>query len=271
MNMVTTWTIRSFIIGFIVIAHSQANVSQPHTVSFQPSQNTIINVSILGDDVVAKNTHTQQRTTLANISKLPAYARDLWVEDFNFDGMQDIAISTGTNDGGLNQVYSIFTWNIATQSLEPLALGAPLSNIEKISYNKELRSSYKAGEFWREDSYRFNRNTAYLHSRADLISIGVWYTELFDKNHKLTSSFLSKKGRNKRPKTPLIGHISIENTAIHSKPVLSSFDDIYLSKGQPVQLLDFKKNQDGIHWFYIRANIDNPPLEGWIPLNNLDL
>ncbi len=269
--MVTTWMVRFFIISIIVIANTKADTAQPQTVSLNPSKNTTINVSIQGDDVIARNMHTDQQTTLASIPNLPAYARDLWVEDFNFDGVHDIAISTGTNDAGLNQTYSIFTWSLATQALIPLALGSPLSNIEKINYNKELRSSYKAGDFWREDSYRFSRNTAYLYSRANLISINVWHTELFDKKHQRVKSFLSKNGRNRQPRSPLIGHISINNTAIHSDPLPSSSHDIYLSKGQPVQLLDFKKNQDGIHWFYIRANVDTPAVEGWIPLNNIDL
>jgi hypothetical protein len=242
-------------------------------INYSPDNNTQISVSIEQNKVIALNMQTHNQMMLQNLDSIPDYARDLWLEDFNFDGMQDIAITTSSDTDGMNQAYTIFTWNPAVQNFTSLPFSATLSNIERIKKKKELRSSYKSGGFWREDSYRFNRqHIPYLYSRAELLAIDAWYTEIYSATQpqKMINHFISTSGRGNYPNQYVFGHIIAENTPLYTAPLPSTLNNIFLNRGTKVKLIDFKKNQQGLNWLYIRTYSRNP-IEGWTPLMNISL
>jgi len=242
-------------------------------ISYSIDNNTQISVSIEKDKVIALNMQTHNQVMLQNIDMIPDYARDLWLEDFNFDGMQDIAITTSSDTDGMNQAYTIFTWTPATQNFTPLPFTATLSNIERISKKKELRSSYKSEGFWHEDSYRFNQqHMPYLYSRAVLLAIDAWYTEIYSATQpqKMVNHFISTSGRGSYPNQYAFGHIIAKNTPLYNAPLPSTIRSTFLNRGTKVKLIDFKKNQHGLNWLYVRTYSRNP-IEGWTPLRNVNL
>ncbi len=242
-------------------------------INYSPDNNTQISVSIKQNKVIALNMKTHNQMMLQNIDTIPDYARDLWLEDFNFDGMQDIAITTSSDTDGMNQAYTIFTWNPTLQNFIPLPFSAILSNIERISKKKELRSSYKSDGFWREDSYRFNQqHVPYLYSRAELLAIDAWYTEIYSATQpqQMINHFISTSGRGSYPNQYVFGHIIAKNTPLYDAPLPSTLKHIFLNIGTKVKLIDFKKNQHGLNWLYIRTYTKNP-IEGWTPLMNVNL
>lgn len=250
-------------------AHAESVIIKK--INYVPDKDTQISVSIKQDKVIALNMQTHAQVMLQNLDSIPDYARDLWLEDFNFDGIQDIAITTSADTDGLNQAYTIFTWNPTTQNFSPLLFADILSNIERISHKKALRSSYKSGKFWREDSYRFNaQHQPYLYSRSDLLAIDAWYTEIYSSTQQIINRFMSTSGRGNYPNQYVFGHIAVEKTPLYNAPLPSTLNNVVLNIGTKIKILDFKKNQNGLHWLYIRTYA-RKPIEGWIPLDNVNL
>lgn len=240
-------------------------------INYTPDDQTQIAISIKQDKVIAQNLQTKNQITLQNIDAIPQYARDLWLDDFNFDGMQDIAITTRADKDGLSQAYTIFTWDVVNKKFTPLPFTATLSNIERMSQKQQLRSSYKAPDFWREDTYRFDQqHMPYLYSRAELLAIDAWYTEIYNKKQHIINRFISTSGRGNYPNQYVFGQTLIEETPLYNAPLPSTLSDTFLKLGTKVKLIDFKKNQLGLHWLYIRTYTRNP-IEGWTPLNNINL
>lgn len=240
------------------------------SITFMAAPNIRATISIDGSNAIAATPNNTPQILVKNISSVPQYARDLWIDDFNFDGLLDVAITTHIDVSNQDQFYSIFTWEAGLQQFIPLTFGNQLSNLEIDSRRKEVRSSYKARGFWTEDTYRFgNRKQPYLYSRSELLSIDVWHTSTFNTKGQEIRSLVSMDGRLDSPPQPVTLKVSANRAPLYAEPLPSTRLPIDLSRGSSVTLVDFKHDSDNFHWVYIRSNQNNQPIQGWVQLSSL--
>jgi hypothetical protein len=243
--------------------------------SFSPVPNTKVKVKLENNAITAQifsplNKKNIIQTLIPDISSLPNYAQDIWTEDFNFDGSDDIAIATDVDKTGLDLQYQIFKWDAATQTFKPLVFSDALSNIETLKDRRELRSSFKSGNFWTEVTFRFIDGQPYRYVKSDLIAIDVWHTTVFDLVGHPIKSLISKDGRIEGPPRPVTFPIASEQAWLFNQPAPSARSNLSLHRGNIVTLLDFKLGSGNLQWVLVRFNGKNT-LEKWIQISDLDL
>lgn len=87
--------------------------------------------------------------------------RRMEVQDYNFDGVDDISFNITSADG-LNVVYDIFIFNKSTKRFEklkePAGIGcAEMVNLKMDKQHKELTTMCKSGPKWNSFTYKFNQ------------------------------------------------------------------------------------------------------------------
>ena len=247
---------------FSAIAHNNG-------IPLRLSDNTQALITILHNNVVAQLSNGVTLTLINDINKVPEYARDIWVEDFNFDGFKDIAVTTSIDAFSNDQIYTVFTWEKGLKQFIPIQFKSSLSNLEVLPRKREVRSSYQSGDFWTEDSYRFNNYIPYLYSKSELIINNVWHTTIYSIQGQPIRSLVSSDGRTDRPPQPVLLTVSSQVAPLYKSPVPSSLLPQQLNQGDTVTVLDFKRGIGRLNWVNIRSNHNNHILQGWILLSNL--
>ncbi len=229
------------------------------------TDNTSALISISKNQVVAQLSNGKVHTLINNINSIPEYARDIWIEDFNFDGFKDIAITTSIDAFSHDQAYTVFSWENGLKQFITIPFKASLSNIELLSRRREIRSSYQSGDFWTEDSYRFINKTPYLYSKSELIINNVWHITIYNPQGQPVRSLVSRDGRTDRPPQPVLLTVSSNGAPLYRQPVPSSILPHQLNRGDRVTILDFKRGVGRLNWVNVRSR----QLHGWILLSNL--
>lgn len=250
-----------------ILIHSvfSASLAPGRAIPLTLADNTSALISISQNQVVAQLANGKIHILINNINSIPEYARDIWTEDFNFDGFKDIAITTSIDAFSHDQTYTVFSWENGLKQFIPISFKASLSNIEVLPRRREIRSSYQAGDFWTEDSYRFNNKIPYLYSKSELIINNVWHTTIYNPQGQPIRSLVSNDGRTDRPPQPVLLTVSSDSTPLYSQPIPSSILSQQLSRGDRVTILDFKRGLGRLNWVNVRSR----QLHGWILLSNL--
>ena len=229
---------------------------------------TIATVSIQNNKIIAKLQNGKLLTLVNNVNNIPEYARDIWIQDFNFDGFQDIAVTTRVNPVSNDQNYTIFTWENRLKHFIPLHFANGLSNLEIAPHKKQVTSSYQSNDFWTEDTYRYSNKQPYLYSKSILVASDIWHTTVYSPDHRIIRSLVSNDGEVTRPPHPVL--IKVRNTVpLYQQPLPSTKLPLSLQQGNVVTIVDFKRGRGRFYWVSVRANINNAVLKGWTLLSNL--
>lgn len=238
---------------------------------FSPFPGFETTVTLKNDKILAI-TNGSSQILVENFSVLPAFAREIWLEDYNFDKQLEIAIATSIDPISEDQYYHIFRWNPLANRFDKMRFPSKLSNLEIIEARKELRSSYLSGKYWTEDTYRFINGKPYIYSRSDLIAIDIWHTRIFDPRGRILRSLVSEDGLTEKPPVPVISRIKVPVANLYRDPVPSTMRDQVLTADEIVTILDFSISMnDSLSWVLIRTEIGNTSVQGWTLLENLDL
>lgn len=217
-------------------------------------------------------TNNNPQVLVENISVIPKYAQAIWVEDYNFDKHNEIAVTTSIDEVSEDELYHIFRWNPLANRFDRMDFDSKLSNLEIVEEREEIRSSYLSGKYWTEDTYRFINEKPYLYSRSDLIAIDIWHTLIFDPSGRILRSIVSEDGRIEKPPVPVISRIKVPAANLYRKALPSSITNQVLTRDEIVTILDFDLNMDdSLSWVLIRTEIGNKSVQGWTLLENLDL
>jgi len=100
---------------------------------------------------------------LTKVGNLPEGQFPVQIDDFNFDGLTDVAVGESTGSSGLNWFYVVYFFNPKTslfeKGIEDLGTG---SEIETTPNQKEISGHSKDGSFMTGVSYRFQNDSPYI-------------------------------------------------------------------------------------------------------------
>ncbi len=264
---------RALINGILVFslpaAAAKAAPEQDNSVILPLPNNQQVVLSFSHNQLIAKISSHKSIVLANDIQQIPTYARDIWVDDFNFDGVQDVAATTRFDTTSSEQLYTIFIWDKGLSHFIPLNFKTRLSNLEIDPRRKEVRSSYQSGEFWVEDSYRFQHQQPYLYSKSKLITNGIWHTTIYNPAGQIVRSLVSDDGRVERPPYPVLLTVTSPQAPVYQHPLPSTRLPVQLNRGSVVTVLDFKNDPGQFYWVNITANVNQQIIHGWTLLSNL--
>ena len=243
---------------------------------FAPEQGKTVEVAIKGEQVVAhlpagKDQNLVPKADVDDAGGMgdnhPAVAQ---VGDFNFDGLQDVAIRNGNGYGGVNLYYQVYLWNKAQQQFQ--ALDEAVSNPALDVKTQELQSAYRDGPKWYSTTYRVAKGQLYPAVETQMVGTdGAWEYDEFKNpagkviGHKVVGE--SGSPAQKAEDAPNASAVIIADKApLHDKPQASAQTKMYVIKGDKVTLLDWKAGDDGdfgAGWFLARYE-GKKTLEKWI-------
>ncbi len=257
------------IIAFSLMSQVSAALADGNSIPLTLSDKTQANISIQGSNVIAQLQNGNTLVLVNNFSNIPEYARDIWIEDFNFDGYQDIAVTTQIDPVSNDQFYTIFSWESSLKHFIPMHFSGNLSNLEIEPRSQQIRSSYQSGDFWTEDTYRFANKQPFLFSTSVLVASNIWHTTVYDQQHRITRSLVSNSGKVNRPPHPVLLTVGNDNVPLYRQPLPSTQLSVNLKRGNVITIIDFKRGPGRFYWVNIRANMNNQMVQGWTLLSNL--
>ena len=195
------------------------------------------------------------------------------VDDFNFDGAQDLALLESVGYGGVNLFYHFYLWDKNTQELRDY--GDAISNPQLDTQRQLLNSSERSGPMWSSTRYRAEQGKLYPAVLWEAITVndGNWQRLTFkDVNgrvlgHKVVNSQDEQSGDAGDNLPNVVATIKVKKAALYDKPTESSKTKMYLIKKDQVTLLDWQATEGdpyaGMGWFLVRYE-GKKTLEKWL-------
>lgn len=187
------------------------------------------------------------------------------VADFNFDGMQDVAIQDGIGYNGVNVFHRLYLWDKASKKFTeyPETISNPALDVKQ----QTLTSSARSGPLWSYTEYHVAKGKLYPAEENQMLAAGdgAWEYLTFKNasgkvtGHKVVGEVDGKAG-------DAIASIAIDKAPLYDKPKASAKTKMYVVKGDKVTLLDWKEGTDGAlgaGWFLIRYH-GKKVIEKWI-------
>jgi hypothetical protein len=106
---------------------------------------------------------TQQQYLLNRLEEESGRSRSFYIDDYNFDGADDVAFSI-TDGEGLHVVYDVFIYNPEKKTFSRLQLPGKeegcgyFTNLKRDEDRKELITQCKSGPSWLSYTYKFDRS-----------------------------------------------------------------------------------------------------------------
>lgn len=196
-----------------------------------------------------------------NVSKPYNDLLHIIIEDYNFDGWQDIAVQTSVGYGGLNVFYDIFIFNPATRLYEKslTELNEPRVNSDE----KTIVCGGKSGTQILRETYSISDGKLFLSSSSsELVGTGVKRLVKTDaKGQILGVSMIDYEGN------PVQLKIKSERAFLYLQPLESAKTQDYLVKGDIVTLRDYKSENGD--WYLIQHSKQTQPVQ-WIKFEDID-
>ncbi|HPY40006.1 MAG TPA: hypothetical protein PLM98_05775 [Thiolinea sp.] len=195
------------------------------------------------------------------------------VNDFNFDGAQDVALLESSGYGGVNLFYHLFLWDQKTQNFKDF--GEPISNPEIDPSKQVVSSSQRSGPIWYTTKYKLEQGRLYAAVDWEMIAVndGNWQRLTFKNpqgkviGHKVVNSQDEQSG-DAGDNLPNAGAtIKVKKAALYDKPNAATKTKMYLVKKDIVSLLDWQPTEgdpySGEGWFLVHYE-GKKVIEKWI-------
>lgn len=243
---------------------------------FAPIKGLTVNIDQpAGAEVIAHLPNGQQQ----NLAVVETYeASDnikhiALIDDFNFDGAQDLALLESYGYGGVNLFYQLFLWDQSAQAFNKFA--ETISNPEVDAKRQVVTSSARSGPVWSSTKYKQEQGKLYAAVIWDAITVndGNWQRLTFKNpqgkitGHKVVSSQDEQSG-DAGENLPYAGAtIKVKKAALYDKPNTAAKTKMYLIKQDVVSLLDWQPTEGdpytGAGWFLVRYE-GKKRVEKWI-------
>jgi small nuclear ribonucleoprotein (snRNP)-like protein len=211
----------------------------------------------------------------------------LEVEDFNFDGHSDLAI-TGSYDG-VTYGYQIFLYDAYAQQFVPLSFamgsegGGSCSGMTGVTLDKKTRTLYSAcrGAGWVVDAYRYRADgrlylyQAITHTINDVAlerllgledgDVPVGRLVTYDEHGNVVASTLSRQDRSPSAK-PIDMRVAVAHLPLYAKSEVAATLR-YLIKGDSVRVDDVSDDDQWLKVIY-RSSAKGD-VRGWVKVSDL--
>lgn len=205
-----------------------------------------------------------------NDAEAPSFA----VEDYDFDGHPDLAISVPA--GMVNSAYHVYLYRPLLQRFEWLEMASTLmervncSWLSELQPNNEERALYshcRSGPRWYYDAYRFDESGApwlykTLQVRHDYDPDAPVFFPVFEKTLDPQGRIIASRALDDDDQ-PLTWTVPAPRLYLHERPEENSRSKAYLIAGDVCEVLD----QQG-RWLQIRYVSRKGPLERWVSLDD---
>jgi hypothetical protein len=171
---------------------------------------------------------------------------DLLVEDFDFDGFNDVGIPSSIGYNGVNVFYDIQRYNPSKKRLELLvAKNFEVSNPSFDRKNKVLSSSARSGPAWYGSAYKFVAGKPYLHSSDTPVALLafaqtdslIWQTTTYSPTGRVLKTELTEENA-KGQTVPVFRAVATARADLYSAPKDSAKTGRYIIRGDMVRLLE---------------------------------
>lgn len=193
--------------------------------------------------------------------------------DFNFDGVQDLALLESSGYGGVNAFYLLFFWDQPAQAFK--AFGEAVSNPEVDAKQQVLTSSTRSGPMWYTTKYKLGQGKLYPAVEWEPITVndGNWQRLTFKNpqgkviGHKVVNSQDEQSGDAGDNLPFAVTTIKVKKATLYDHPNVTAKTKMYLVKKDEVTLLDWQATEGdpytGEGWFLVRFE-GKKVLEKWI-------
>jgi hypothetical protein len=200
-----------------------------------------------------------QRLSLETLD-LNAPRGSVLVDDFNFDGVNDIAVPTGIGYGGVNYFHAIYARSRSNAQFERLKFpggSAPeLCNPIIQASRRTIETSCKSGPAWYVEDFAFDEGgKPYLRLQAEMILLNgfasgdeiSFQVRTFNQNGKTLTSSLRDEPR---AVTAPLRYIPTLRVHLHTAPNAAFRTKRYIVRGDAVRLLEVR-DVDGVQWLRV--------------------
>jgi hypothetical protein len=200
------------------------------------------------------------------------YPGQILAADFDFDGYLDLMIPTATGYGGVNWFYDFYHYNPATRAFEPNDdTEGDFCNPEPVPAEKLLKVPCKDGPAWYDNAYKFANGKPYLYRSTELVHLNgfdgddalVYRITMQDAARKPVKSAVAEvvsESKTVRRKLPF------EKAFLHRAPSTIARTESYLVKGDLVELLEVKLDEEQQWLRILYRGAKGVPLDRWIAL-----
>lgn len=195
------------------------------------------------------------------------------IDDFNFDGAQDLALLESYGYGGVNLFYHLFLWDQAAQQFSKF--GETISNPELDAKRQVLTTSARSGPVWSSTKYKLEQGKLYpaVDWEAITVNDGNWQRLTFKNpqgqviGHKVVSSQDEQSGDTGENLPNAGASIKVKKAALYDRPNAAAKTKMYLIQKDIVSLLDWQPTEgdpySGAGWFLVRYQ-GKKLIEKWI-------
>jgi hypothetical protein len=247
-------------IGLLAVGLGFANSEAKYSYRLDKDINATVPLSSRGGSIVLKSSTktksltvqigaTLQRFPLVTLEDAPEGSPavgDLLIEDFDFDGYNDVGIPNSIGYGGVNIFYDIQRYNPSKKRLELLvAKNFEVSNPSFDRNNKILSSSARSGPAWYGSAYKFIVGKPYLFSSDTPISLlafaqldgMVWQTTTYSPTGRVLKTELTEENA-KGQRGAVFRAVPMARADLYSAPKDSAKTGRYIIRGDMVRLLE---------------------------------
>lgn len=134
--------------------------------TFYQKDKTLVTIRIANDSIMEITTSKNNSKQIINGYGDPEIEKEptMVVDDYNFDGYQDLAVHQADAGMGVYEVYSLYIYNPKTNQFNlleipenPKANCSYLCDLKIDRKNKRLISSCRGGAKWHKDYWVFNK------------------------------------------------------------------------------------------------------------------
>jgi hypothetical protein len=171
---------------------------------------------------------------------------DLLIEDFDFDGFNDVGIPSSIGYNGVNVFYDIQRYNPTRKRLELMvAKNFEISNPTFDRKNKILSSSARSGPAWYSSAYKFVGGKPYLFSSDEpivLLSFAqtdgmMWQTTTYSSTGRILKTEVTEENA-KGQTVPVFRAIAVARADLYSAPNDTAKTGRYIIRGDMVRILE---------------------------------
>lgn len=187
------------------------------------------------------------RIPILEVEGEPTFEGQILVDDFDFDGYQDLMVPTATGYGGVNWFYDLYRYQAPSRSFRPLERDdeGDFCNPEELAAEKTLRTPCKDGPAWYDDAYKFAAGKLYHYRSTELVHLNgfegddaviygqTYYGPERQVLRRAVAEATSEAATVRR-------RIPGDRAHLHRTPAADGRTESYLVKGDQVELLEVK-------------------------------
>ena len=185
------------------------------------------------------------------------------IDDFNFDGLQDIAVLGSYGYGGVNLFSNVYIYDSKTNLFRHLLTE---SNIRADDQERVLHTDQRSGPRTYTATYHFIQEQLYLLRETVSLGSDLQKNTIYDSAGQVEKIIITDLTQDLNRLLPAKRKIFARRAYLYSQPNEAAKTRAYVIHGDEVELLDSSGSWD--EWLFIRYR-GKSVLERWIKAETL--